>query len=79
MSCLLTLFNAKHCVVNTLLDFKHFPVDFISQTLYIDLSCWKARLNKLVTTEGVGSSGKQAPNPVFYKGDNFGPRQKKPN
>ena len=33
MSCLLTLFNAKHCVVNTLLDFKHFPVDCISQTL----------------------------------------------
>ena len=31
MSCLLSLFfNAKHCVVNTLLDFNHFPVDFIS-------------------------------------------------
>ena len=43
----------------------------------IDLSCWKARLNKLVTAEGVGSSGKQAPNPVFYKGDYFGPHQKK--
>ena len=27
------IFNAKHCVVNTLLDFKHFPVDCISQTL----------------------------------------------
>ena len=36
-----------------------------------------ARLNKLVTAEGVGSSGKQAPNPVFYKGDNFGPHKKK--
>jgi hypothetical protein len=27
------IFNAKHCVVNTLLDFKYFPVDCISQTL----------------------------------------------
>jgi hypothetical protein len=23
MSCLLSLINAKHCIVNTLLDFKH--------------------------------------------------------
>ena len=69
MSCLLTLFNAKHCVVNTLLDFKltfssglHFPDP-------IDLSCWKAWLNKLVTAAGVGSRGKRAPNPVCYNGE----------
>ena len=55
MSCLLTLFNAKHSVVNTLL---HFPDP-------IDLCCWKARLNKLVTAGGVGGREKQAPNPVF--------------
>ena len=35
--------NAKHCVVNTLE--KHFRVDGHP----IDLSCWKARLNKFVT------------------------------
>jgi hypothetical protein len=31
-----------------------------------------------VTAEGVGSSGEQALNPVFYKGDNFGPHKKTP-
>jgi hypothetical protein len=38
--------NAKHCVVN-ILDFKNFPVDRIFRPK--DLSCWKARLNKLIT------------------------------
>jgi hypothetical protein len=27
------IFKAKHSVVNTLLDFKHFPLDCISQTI----------------------------------------------
>ena len=40
--------HAKHCncVVNTL-DLKNFPLDSIAQTA-IDVSCWKARVNKLV-------------------------------
>jgi hypothetical protein len=113
MSCLLSLFNAKHCAVNTLLDFKHFPVDCISQSRSIltilwgsfvifqtndrklfvrgriccllcqpwdpiDLSCWKARLNKLVTAGGVGSRGNGPQTQCFIRGDNFGLPQKNP-
>jgi hypothetical protein len=57
------IFNAKHCVVNTLLDFKHFPVDCTSYP----------RPYKLELLEGmakhVSDRRKQrAPNLMFYKG-----------
>jgi hypothetical protein len=58
------IFNAKRCVVNTLLDFKLNGGLHIQDL--INLSCWKDRLNKLMTAGGVGSRGQRGPNPLFY-------------
>jgi hypothetical protein len=56
------IFNAKRCVVNTLLDFKHFPVDCISQTLY------RFELLEGSAKQVSDRRWQRAPNPVFYKG-----------
>ena len=63
MSCLLSLMlNIVDCVVNTLLDFTHFPVDCTYPRPYrfefLDCSA------KHVSDR----RGQRAPNPVFYKG-----------
>jgi hypothetical protein len=56
------IFNAKHCVVNTLLDFTHFAVDCIYPRPY------RFELLEGSAKHVSDRRGQRAPNPVFYKG-----------